>query len=242
MLCLLETISHRFQDLKTLSPHSCSVESCLHDYDVNIDNGLTDEEVSKRQSVYGLNALAEEPPTPLWKLILEQFEDYLVQILLVSAVLSFVLAFFENGGESSVTAFVEPFVILLILILNAIVGVWQENNAESALNALKKMQSEKARCIRNGVVNPNLPAEQLVPGDIIRVLLPYFVCCVAPCRRQSPCRLPNSVSKESDASCGGKCADRRKPHGSQRSINLSSTIPFRTPMSAQPWTRVFPRR
>ena len=59
-------------------------------------------------------------------------------------------------------------------------GVWQENNAESALNALKKMQSEKAHCIRNGVVNPNLPAEQLVPGDIIRVLLPYFVCCVAP--------------------------------------------------------------
>ena len=162
-----------------------------------MDDGLTDEEVLKRQSVYGLNALAEEPPTPLWKLILEQFEDYLVQILLVSAVLSFVLAFFENGGESSVTAFVEPFVILLILILNAIVGVWQENNAESALilnaivgvwqennaesalNALKKMQSEKARCIRNGVVNPNLPAEQLVPGDIIRVLLLDFVCCVA---------------------------------------------------------------
>ena len=123
-----------------------------------MDDRLTDEEVLKRQSVYGLNALAEEPPTPLWKLILEQFEDYLVQILLVSAVLSFVLAFFENGGESSVTAFVEPFVILLMLILNAIVGVWQENNAESALNALKKMQSEKARCIRNGVVNPNLSA------------------------------------------------------------------------------------
>ena len=77
---------------------------------------------------------------------------------MVSALLSFVLAFFENGGENNVIAFVEPFVILLMLILNAIVGVWQENNAESALNALKKMQSEKARCIRNGVVNPNLSA------------------------------------------------------------------------------------
>ena len=82
----------------------------------------------------------------------------MVQILLVSALLSFVLAFFENGGENNVTAFVEPFVILLMLILNAIVGVWQENNAESALNALKKMQSENDRCIRNGVVNPNLSA------------------------------------------------------------------------------------
>ena len=102
---------------------------------------------------------------------MEQFEDYLVQILLVSAVLSFVLAFFENGDESSVTAFVELLLLLLILFLNAIVGVWKENNVESAPNALRKMQSEKDRCIRNGVVNPNLPAEQLVPGDIIRVLL-----------------------------------------------------------------------
>ena len=75
----------------------------------------------------------EEPPTPLWKLVLEQFEDYLVQLLLLSAVLSFVLEFFENGGETSITAFVEPFVILLILILNAVVGVWQESNASNAL-------------------------------------------------------------------------------------------------------------
>ena len=92
-----------------------------------------------------------------------------MQILLVSAVISFVLAFFENGGESGITAFVEPFVILLILILNAIVGVWQENNAESSLSALKKMQSEKANVIRNGISIPTLDATQLVPGDIIRV-------------------------------------------------------------------------
>ena len=63
----------------------------------------------------------------------------------------------------------EPFVILLILILNAIVGVWQENNAESSLSALKKMQSEKANVIRNGISIPTLDATQLVPGDIIRV-------------------------------------------------------------------------
>lgn len=129
--------------------------------------------MQERQKQYGRNALAEEPPTPLWKLVLEQFDDYLVQILLISAVLSFILAFFENGGESGITAFVEPFVILLILILNAIVGVWQENNATSALSALKKMQSEKARCIRDGAMNPNLLSEELVPGDVIRV-------CVSP--------------------------------------------------------------
>ena len=147
--------------------------------------------MQERQKQYGRNALAEEPPTPLWKLVLEQFDDYLVQILLLSAVLSFILAFFENGGESGITAFVEPFVILLILILNAIVGVWQENNATSALSALKKMQSEKARCIRDGVMNPNLLSEELVPGDVIRVRVSSPPHSLAVRRRQGSGGLPH---------------------------------------------------
>ncbi len=75
---------------------------------------------------------------------------YAPQILLGSALLSFVLAYFENHGEEGIRAYIEPLVIILILILNAAVGVWQESNAEAALDALKDLQGETARVIRGG--------------------------------------------------------------------------------------------
>ena len=74
-----------------------------------------------------------------------------VQILLVAAMISFAIAYFEEGSaEEGLRAYIEPFVILAILIINAIVGVWQEHNAEEALDALNEMQSEHAVVYRNG--------------------------------------------------------------------------------------------
>jgi len=90
--------------------------------------------------------------------------------LLLAAGVSFVLAYLEEPDEDEgLRAFIEPFVILLILIVNAFVGVWQESNAESALESLKELQSETAKCVRNGKLLSDLPSKELVPGDIVEL-------------------------------------------------------------------------
>ncbi|KKK16514.1 hypothetical protein AOCH_004481 [Aspergillus ochraceoroseus] len=138
----------------------------LEHFDVSEHNGLSKDQVLQSKNTHGLNALAEEPPTPLWELVLEQFKDQLVLILLGSAAISFVLALFEDGDDW--TAFVDPVVILTILILNAIVGVTQESSAEKAIAALQEYSANEATVVRDGVVQ-RVKAEELVPGDIVHV-------------------------------------------------------------------------
>ncbi|XP_035314213.1 LOW QUALITY PROTEIN: sarcoplasmic/endoplasmic reticulum calcium ATPase 3 isoform X1 [Cricetulus griseus] len=123
----------------------------------------------KRPGLWELSELPTEEGKSLWELVLEQFEDLLVRILLLAALVSFVLAWFEEGEETT-TAFVEPLVIMLILVANAIVGVWQERNAESAIEALKEYEPEMGkvfRADRRGV--QRIRARDIVPGDIVEV-------------------------------------------------------------------------
>ncbi|EPS61486.1 hypothetical protein M569_13311, partial [Genlisea aurea] len=147
------------------------VKECEEHYEVSRDSGLSDVEVEKRRQIYGFNELEKHEGPSIFRLILDQFNDTLVRILLVAAVVSFVLAWYDGqeGGEMEITAFVEPLVIFLILIVNAIVGVWQESNAEKALDALKEIQSEQATVIRDAKKISHLPAKELVPGDIVEL-------------------------------------------------------------------------
>ncbi|KAJ3027572.1 UNVERIFIED_CONTAM: hypothetical protein HDU68_003563 [Siphonaria sp. JEL0065] len=150
----------------TVPAFTKSAADVLHGLDVKESHGLTSEQVSQRLKQHGLNELPAEPSTPLWKLILEQFEDQLVLILLGAAAVSFVLAFLEGGSDFS--AYVEPVVILLILIANAAVGVVQETNAEKAIEALKDLTPDEARVVRDGQLT-KIEAKYLVPGDIVHL-------------------------------------------------------------------------
>jgi len=159
---------------KVLSRSSSKVSSTeLYEHlGVDPSKGLASAQVESKREEHGWNELDKEDPTPLWKLVLEQFDDTLVKILLVAAVISFALAYFDDAGEHAdeegILAYIEPIVILVILILNAIVGVWQEANAEAALEALKELQSETARVLRNGKMT-TINSREIVPGDIIEV-------------------------------------------------------------------------
>ncbi|KAK7969527.1 calcium-transporting ATPase activity/catalytic [Apiospora saccharicola] len=144
-----------------------STEGVLAYFQVDAAKGLTDGQVIDQRTKHGKNSIAEEPPTPLWELILEQFKDQLVLILLGSAAVSFVLALFEEEGGWS--AFVDPAVILTILILNAVVGVSQESSAEKAIAALQEYSANEANVIRNNGTISRVKAEELVPGDVISI-------------------------------------------------------------------------
>ncbi|KAG7272803.1 hypothetical protein CRUP_017857 [Coryphaenoides rupestris] len=137
--------------------HTKTVEEVYSFFNVNESTGLGLEQTKKQRERYGPNELPAEEGKSLWELVVEQFEDLLV------------LAWFEEG-EETITAFVEPFVILLILIANAIVGVWQERNAENAIEALKEYEPEMGKVYRQDRKSvQRIKARDIVPGDIVEV-------------------------------------------------------------------------
>ncbi|KAI5079779.1 hypothetical protein GOP47_0005258 [Adiantum capillus-veneris] len=147
------------------------VEEVADDLRVDMNSGLNSIAVEEKRSRFGWNELAKPDRKPFWKLVAEQFEDTLVQILLAAAGVSFILALtdVEEGQIVGIEAFTEPIIILSIIVLNAVIGVWQESKAENTLQALKQMQPESARVLRNGKEIAELPARELVPGDIVEL-------------------------------------------------------------------------
>ncbi len=162
-------------------------ENVLKELGSNASYGLTDEQVLQRKQQYGENRLREKKKKTNLQRFLDQFKDVMILILIGAALISFVIACIEMEPKE----FFEPALILLIVVVNAVMGVMQESKAEKALDALKGLSAPHARVIRNGK-ETILNAADLVPGDIIRLEAGDFIPADA--------RLLHSVSLKSEES------------------------------------------
>lgn len=163
------------------------LQKLIEEQKSDIKNGLSSEEAKTRLNTYGLNKLAQKKKKGLFIKFLEQFKDVMIIILLIAAVISFVIAIIEGDAEG----FIEPALILLIVIINAIIGVFQENKAEKALEALQNMSAPHAHVLRDGK-EQIISAQEVVPGDIIILEAGDFVPADA--------RLITSVNLKSEES------------------------------------------
>lgn len=148
--------------------HSHTAEQVTQDLRVDVANGLTDEQAAERLAEYGENRLQEKPPLTFFQRFLRQMKDAMVVILLIAAGISLALCFYEQFINQKTGDWIEPLVIIAIVLLNAVLGVAQENKAEKALEALKNLSAPTARVRRNGVLTA-LPSYELVPGDIVEL-------------------------------------------------------------------------
>lgn len=147
-----------------------SAEETLAALKTNRESGLSAEQVTELREKYGENRLKEKAKKTLFARFLDQFKDAMILILIVAAIVSFVIAVIEGEAKD----FFEPALILIIVVLNALMGVAQEGKAEKALDALKGLSAPHARVIRDGN-EAVVEAAELVPGDIIKLEAGDFI-------------------------------------------------------------------
>lgn len=153
-----------------MTAHSKTHEEVLCELKTDRQNGLSSAEASAKLAEIGENRLKEKKKKTMLSRFLDQFKDVMIIILLIAAVVSFsIICIEKNWGE-----LFEPALILLIVVLNAIMGVMQESKAEKALDALKNLSAPHARVIRDGK-EAVIDASLLVPGDIIKLEAGDFI-------------------------------------------------------------------
>ena len=135
--------------------HYRPIDDVLGELKTHIETGLSHEEAKDRLRTHGPNELTEKPRPGFLKLLLDQFNNFLVIILIVAAVVSLLL------GE-----YIDSIAIMFIVVLNSVVGVIQESKAEKAIAALRKMAAPSAQVVRGGH-QVMVPARELVVGDIV---------------------------------------------------------------------------
>ena len=129
-------------------------------FKTDLKKGLNLEGVEESRKKYGINELKAKKKKTLLIKFLEQFKDFMIIILIIAALVSGIIGYIENEGIT------DSIIILIVVIMNAIIGVAQESKAEKSLEALQKLSSHVAKVIRNGELII-VPSKELVPGDIV---------------------------------------------------------------------------
>ncbi len=138
-----------------------SQNEVLKELGVDPSIGLSDEEAKKRLEQYGLNKLKGKPKKSIISLFLAQLNDMLIYVLLAAAAITFIISIIEDSGEIA-----DTIIILMVVVLNAVIGVFQEFKAEKAVEALQKMTTPKS-LVRRGGKTLEINSEEVVPGDIV---------------------------------------------------------------------------
>lgn len=139
---------------------SKSVEETKEELQTDLQNGLTSEQITTKQQEYGLNELKAKKKKTLFQKFLEQFKDFTIIVLIVAAIVSGIVGISEGEGIT------DTIIILIVVILNAVIGVAQESKAEKSLEALQKLSDHASKVIRNGKLEV-IPSKLLVPGDLV---------------------------------------------------------------------------
>ena len=139
---------------------SKSGEDVAKFFETDMIKGLSSEQVEEKRSVYGTNEIVSKNKKSIAKMILEQFQDFMIIILIIAAVISGVV------GQSNGEGFTDSIIILVIVILNAVIGVIQELKAQKSLESLKNLSAPHSKVIRDGKLQ-DLESKYLVPGDIV---------------------------------------------------------------------------
>ena len=126
----------------------------------NINNGLNSTKIEEKIDKYGYNEIQSKKKKPLILRFLEQFKDFMIIILIIAAIVSGIIGYIQGEGIT------DSIIILIVVVMNAIIGVAQENKAEKSLEALQKMSAHASKVLRDGKVQV-IPARELVPGDIV---------------------------------------------------------------------------
>jgi Ca2+-transporting ATPase len=149
-----------------ISPHRMPVDAVLAALGSDAARGLSGAEAQRRLTQYGPNELKTAPETPWWRRLLEQFQNFLVIILLVAIVISVLEWTLQDPRESALPY--EAIVITLIVVLNALLGFFQESRAERSVRALMALAAPESTVIRDGE-RQRLVAREIVPGDIVLI-------------------------------------------------------------------------